>query len=182
MTREEADKLQKFIDHYIALRDAPRVKEVEDKKPETSAAADGEDPNANAMSEAFRKLKKKARSASSHESRVLVCRMNLAAYIEPMIPEARLAGEDSMDFMAMVGTFASVLGIKIERSDGWLSVVDGHEAVDLETVGDTLGDGIEMTQEEYERLYCVRVPGDVMKEALNLRSSKAMFELGSKLR
>ena len=98
----------------------------------------------------------------------MLLRLQLAQFIEPLLPEVRFDG--GMDLMGLAGTLASVLGVKVERSDGAMSVVDGHEEVDPEDIG----------WEEFERLYCVRVPGDVMKEALNVRSTKAVFEMAMK--
>lgn len=107
-------------------------------------------------------------AGSENKGKVTTLRMMLAAYIEPLVPEARIDG--GMDLMGIVGSFASVLGIKIENSPGHLSVVDGHDDADPEDIG----------LEEYRRLYCIEVPGDIMKEALSVRSSKTMFELLSK--
>ena len=167
MTREEADKLQEYLDEYVAMRDAPQA---EDPKtdPEPEVPIDETDPKAK-LKAAYQKLKKKV-GPGSRVSRVFAYRMNLASYIEPLLPEARLTGKDGMDFMAMLSPFASALGIDVGKAAGTIPVVDGFEKVDADEIGD----------EEYERLYCVRVPGDVMKEALSIRSSKSMFELAGK--
>jgi len=98
---------------------------------------------------------------------LIVLRMSLAQYIEPFIAEVKIGGD--VDLMGVVSSFARALGVKIGHKTMAVSVVDGHESADPDDIG----------WEEYEKLYCVRVPGEIAEEALNLRSSKMMFELAS---
>ncbi len=64
------------------------------------------------------------------------------------------------------------LGVRLDklRSPASISVVDGHESVDPDAIG----------WEKFEAMYCVRVPADIMHEALRLRSAASMFELATK--
>lgn len=100
--------------------------------------------------------------------RPVMLRLQLARLIESMLPEAKLG--TSMDLIGLAVPFASILGIKVEMHPAAISVVDGHGDVDPEEIG----------WDEFERLYCISVPGDVMKEAFNIRSSRVMHDLAAK--
>ncbi len=176
MTREEADKLQKFIDEYVELRDKAPAASAMDKGPRAERRSIVEEVSERLSKESsaqiedkFRKLRDKARAAMTPERRAYIIKMNLAQYIEPTLPEVKVGG--SMDLMGLAGPISSLLGLKFEEKDCVISVVDGHDDIDPDDIG----------WEEYERLYCVRVPGDVMKEAMNVRSLKAMFEMGKEI-
>jgi len=158
MTRGEADKLQKALDDYVELRDRACSESAKLDSPSRPVASEVDEARATSM-----KWREKFRKVAPE-----LMRLQLATFIEPMLPEVKIGG--SMDLTGFVGAFASVLGIKIERSVVTIPVVDGHEDVDEDDIG----------WEEYERLYCVRVPGEIMKEALTLRSAKTMFELSVK--
>lgn len=98
----------------------------------------------------------------------MILKMQLATFIEPLIPEVKPGGGD-MDLTAIADPFLSALGFDLSMCKSYVPAVDGcDDAPD------------DMDEEEYVRLYCVEVPGDITKEALSIRSSRTMFEMALK--
>jgi len=92
-----------------------------------------------------------------------VLKMQLALLLEPLIPEAKFGG--SMDIMALLSPIMSILKMDIlSKASCTLAVVDGH------------GDAHDMDEDEFERLFCIIIPGDIAQAALEIRSSKSMFD------
>ncbi len=101
-----------------------------------------------------------------------ILKIQLATYLEPLLPEVKLT-EDGMDMMAMLGPIMSIFGAKSDRADlspVTMTVVEPCPEFDSDT----------MDHDEYDRLYSIRIPRDLMDEVLHMRSSKTMFDLMSK--
>lgn len=151
MTREEADRLQEYIDAYVELRDA---------KPEGGDA----DPE-------FREMKfpgggtKKIR-VPPRAHRVRLMKMNLAMTLAPLIPEIKVGGAD---LTMLLGPLAKLFAPKLETDPKpmLVSVVDGHEEIDIEDLS-------EEEQEQFWKDYGISVPSDLAIEAANMKSTQKL--------
>ena len=92
----------------------------------------------------------------------------LANRLSREIPDLKVAG---MDGNLLLGAFAGLLKTlvpKISTSSATVTVpvVDGHTKVDYGAI----------TEDDFEKLYCIRIPADVATEAVHLNSVNALFK------
>lgn len=170
MTREEADQIQSLIDEYIAYRDGTKTVEPEpEPEPEPDSKPDpdleSEDPEVRAAARHRQLRNKFARSLMKNP--VSVMKMRLVPIIESLLPKAKVKEAGGLDILGVFGALGSALGINLGHRDGAVSVVDGHEDVEPEEIG----------WDEFERIYCIKVPGELIKEAMNWRLHKDVGQM-----
>jgi len=94
-----------------------------------------------------------------------VVKMQLAIFLEPFIPKSKIGGD--IDIMGFISPLLSLLDIDFHAEvSGTIAVVDGCLEADPD-----------MDEDEYDRLFCIVIPGDIMKSSLEIRSSKIMADV-----
>jgi len=150
MTREEADILQDTLDEYVQLSN-----EVPEPEPD---APQGK----------FRTIKlpsgeKKTVKVPSKRAAVNMMRMNLGMFFAHRIPDIEVGG---FDMSMILGPLVSLFGKKDPKKSmpAVMAVVDGHENADENAP-------------DFDEKYCVTIPGDVWREALNMKSTMKVGQM-----
>ena len=96
-------------------------------------------------------------------------KMSLSQTVSGLLPKNTKIGGIDIDVGLLMGVAAAFLGKQLDKLPGFIPVVVGYEDVEKEDIG----------REEYERMYCILVPGDIMRDAMNLRSRESVFKIGA---
>lgn len=97
-------------------------------------------------------------------------RAMIAPKIEPLLPYERGAGPGGI--MDMLGPILKVFAPKAFERDLRVAVVDGHEKENR------IADDFDL--DDFYEKYGVSIPGDLVEEAMRLRSHARLYEIGAK--
>lgn len=150
MTREEADSLQDTLDEYVQMRD--EIPEPEEDAPRHK----------------FKTIKlpsgaSKVVRVPSKRSSVNLMKMNLGMFFAHRVPDMEVGG---FDMSMILGPLVSIFGKKDPKKSmpAVMAVVDGHESADE-------------SAPDFDEKYCVTIPGDVWREALNMKSTMKVGQM-----
>lgn len=122
------------------------------------------------LDEYARGLPTPALSDKRREGALFMYKTRLAAAVEPLIPKMRVPGVD-MDLSSLFGIALEAFVPTAFDKAMKVAVVDGHEK-------DLPQDGADV--DEYMKKYGIEIPGDIVKEAMQLRTTQELFALAER--
>lgn len=153
MTREERDKLQALIDEQ------PELEQISAKELSSYST------------------KRARRQSKMRRSFMRAQRFGLVQHIAPLIPDV-VVGDGKgggLNLTALLGPVMKILAPKWPAASkgAIFPVVEGHDEHDSEHMSD---EDLEIWQDNY----CLKVPGDLLNEALMTKTNRWMSELAFK--